>query len=86
MFYTLAVAVECALYEFLQDGRAGRRPETPFFVPQVLGQTLWHRALLADDARRDGRARLGFLRHHPGDRRRLRRSSEFRHGAGRPSP
>ncbi len=35
--------------------------------------------------RRDGRARLGQLRHHPRHRRRLRRSPQLRHGGGRPA-
>ena len=36
-------------------------------------------------ARGDGRARLGRLRHHPRDRRRLCRPSELRHGDHRPA-
>ena len=38
----------------------------------------------ADEPRRDGRARLGQLRHHRRHRRRLRRPSELRHGGDRP--
>ena len=42
------------------------------------------RAVPADDARRDGRARLGSVRRHPRHRRRVRRSPELRHGHRRP--
>ena len=52
---------------------------------QALGRAFRHRARAPDDARRDGRARLGQLRRGPGDRRRLRRSPELRHGAGGPA-
>ena len=47
---------------------------------QVLGGMLRHRPVPADVARRDGRAGLGFLRHHHRHGRRLRRSPVVRHG------
>ena len=49
-------------------------------LSQVLGQPLRHRAVPAHVARRDGRARLGFLRRHHRHRRCLRRSPQLRHG------
>ncbi|MNT01208.1 hypothetical protein D3C72_1356650 [compost metagenome] len=42
-------------------------------------------AIPADEQGGDGSARLGFLRHHHRDRRRLRRPSVVRHGDHRPS-
>ena len=42
-------------------------------------------AVPADEPRRDGRARLGRLRHRARDRRRLRGSSQLRHGDHRPA-
>ncbi len=42
-------------------------------------------AIPAHEPRRDGRARVGRVRHRPGDRRRLCRSSELRHGHHRPT-
>ena len=48
------------------------------------GAALRRRAVPADVARRDGRARLGQLRRGARDRRRLRRPSELRHGDRRP--
>ena len=58
-----------------------RRRQRTHHLSQVLGRTLRHRAVPAHVARRDGRARLGFLRRHPRHRRRVRRSPELRHGA-----
>jgi hypothetical protein len=58
-----------------------------FFVltpPGVLdGAGQLHHQFPAHVARRDGRARLGRLRRHPGHRRRLHRPSQLRHGADR---
>ena len=51
-----------------------------FHVPQALGPPLRAGAVSADVPAGDGRARLGRLRRDPGDRRRLRRSPELRHG------
>src|SRR5690606_41297308 len=49
------------------------RPERhPFQLSQVLGRMLWHRAVAADLACGNGRARLGQLRHHRRYWRRLR--------------
>ena len=53
-------------------------------VQEILGPAVRHGAGPADDARRDGRARLGQLRHHPRHRRRLHRPPELRHGDHRP--
>ena len=46
----------------------------------ALGRALRHRAVPAHVARRDGPARLGQLRRHHRERRRLCRSPELRHG------
>ena len=54
-----------------------------FFLPQILGASLWRRAGIADVACRDGTTRLGRVRRHSHHRRCLRGPSEFRHGARR---
>ncbi len=59
-------------------------PEKPVFVYRAWRKNAEARALSADVARGNGRTRLGFMRCDPGDRRRVYRSSELRHGAGRP--
>ena len=53
-------------------------------LSQILGAALRHSALPAHVARRDGSARLGFLRHRPRHRRRLYRPPQLRHGPDRP--
>ncbi len=49
-------------------------------LPQALGRALRHRAVPADVARRDGRARLGQLRRDRRHGRCVRRSPQLRHG------
>ncbi len=66
-------------------GRLQRRLQAAVCLSQALGAPVRHRAVPADVARRDGRARLGCLRHRAGHRRRLCRPSELRHGDHRPA-
>ncbi len=55
-------------------------------LPQALGGAAHARALPADVAGGDGRARLGRVRRHPRHRRRLRGPPELRHGHRRQAP
>ena len=66
----------------VRPGLAGAGPALAVRAAQALGRAVRDRAGAADLARRDGRARLGELRRRPGDRRRLRRPPQLRHGAG----
>ena len=61
-----------------------RRASSLVLAQEILGAPVRHGAVPADVAGRDGRARLGQLRHHHRHRRRLRRPSELRHGHHRP--
>ena len=62
-----------------------RRGPAAVLPPALLGAPVRHRAVPAHVARRDGRAWLGFLRHHRGHGRCLCGPSELRHGDHRPA-
>ena len=69
----------------LLSARRRSRPRSRCSLTANTGRTVWQRALPAHDAGGDGGAWLGRLRHRAGDRRRLCRSSELRHGDHRPA-
>lgn len=59
------------------DGYASRHPQTAVFLSPVLGEAFWCCVIPADVASGNGRAPLGFVRHHPRYWRCLREPSSF---------